>query len=96
MGDGEFVVVGVEAEERQVRMHDPDVDAVGVEILQNDLGVALGHAPSRLAVAGDRPSLESGCVQPSELPGAALYERLDLEVVLPDAAGRASSSAGAS
>ena len=28
MGDGELVVVGVEAEERQVRVHDPDVDAV--------------------------------------------------------------------
>ena len=50
------------------------------------LGVALGHPAARLAVAGDRPALEPGRVQAPEDPGAALDERLDLEVLLPDAA----------
>jgi hypothetical protein len=86
MGDGELVVVGVEAEEGEVRVHDPDVDAVGVEILHDDFGVALGHPPARLAVARDCPALETGGVQPAELGGAALHDRLDLEIVLPDSA----------
>ena len=84
VGDGQLVVVGVEAEERQVRMHDPDVDAVDVEVLEDHLGVALGHPAARLAVAGDRPPLEPGRVQSPEDPGPALDQRLDLEVVLPD------------
>jgi hypothetical protein len=84
MGDGQLVVVGIEAEERQVRVHDPDVDAVGIEVLNDHFGITLGHPPARLAVAGDRPALESGCVQPAELAGATLHERLYLEVVLPD------------
>ena len=65
-------------------MHDPDVDAVGVEVLEDHLGVALGHPAARLAVAGDRPPLEPGRVQAPEDPGPALDQRLDLEVVLPD------------
>ncbi len=86
MADRQLVVVGVEAEQRQVRVHDPDIDAVGVEVLQNDFGVALGHPAARLAVARNGPPLEAGRVQPAELGGAALHERIDLEVVLPDAA----------
>ena len=86
VGDRQVVVVGVEAEERQVRVHDADVDAVGVQILQNDFGVALGHAPSGLAIARNGPPLEAGRVQPAEFGSAAVHERLNLEVVLPDAA----------
>ena len=80
------MVVGVEPEEREVRVHDPDVDAVEVEILEDRLGVALGHPPAGLAVARDGPPVEAGCVQAAEDPRPALDERLDLEVVLPDAA----------
>ena len=80
------MVVGVEPEERQVRVHDPDVDAVEVQVLEDHLGVALGHPPAGLAVPRDGPPLEAGRVQPTEDPGPALDERLDLEVVLPDAA----------
>ena len=47
------------------------------------VGVALGHPPAGLAVARDRPPLEAGRVQPPELAGPALDQRLDLEVVLP-------------
>ena len=65
-------------------MHDPDVDSVEVEVLDDHVGVALGHPAARLTVAGDRPPLEAGRVQPPEDPGPALDERLDLEVVLPD------------
>ena len=49
-------------------------------------GIALGHAPARLAVAGDRPALEAGRVQPPEDPRPAFDEGFDLEVVLPHAA----------
>ncbi len=80
------MVVGVEAEERQVRVHDPDVDAVELEVLDDRLGVALGHASAGLAVAGDRPALEAGRVQAPEDPRTAFDERFDLEVVLPHAA----------
>jgi hypothetical protein len=86
VGDRQLVVVRVEAEEGQVRVHDPDVDAVRVEVLEDDLGITLGHAPTGLPVARDGPALEAGRVQAAELGGAALHERLDLEVVLPDAA----------
>ena len=47
------------------------------------LGVALGRAAAGLAVAGDRPALVAGGVQPAEDGGAALDEGLDLEVLLP-------------
>ena len=56
-----------------------------VHVLEDHLGVALGHPPARLAVAGDRPALEPGRVQPPEDPGPALDQRLDLEVLLPHA-----------
>ena len=65
-------------------MHDPDVDSVEGEVLEDHFGVALGHPPARLAVPGDRPPLEPGRVQSPEDPGPTLDERLDLEVVLPD------------
>ena len=65
-------------------MHDPDVDSVEGEVLDDDVGVALGHPAARLAVPGDRPTLESGRVESPEDPGAALDQGLDLEVVLPD------------
>ena len=86
VGDGELVVVGVQAEERQVRVHHTDVDTVEVEVLDDHLGVTLGHPPAGLAVARDRPSLEAGRVQPAEDARPSLDERLDLEVVLPDPA----------
>ena len=63
MGDGELVVVGVEPEEREIRVHDPDVDPVEGEILKDDVGVAFGHPAAGLTVAGDRPSFEAGRVQ---------------------------------
>ena len=47
-------------------------------------GSPSGIRAARLPVAGDRPSLEPGRVQPPEDPGPALDQRLDLEVVLPD------------
>ena len=56
-----------------------------VQVLEDDVGVALGHPPPGLAVPGDRPPLEARCVQAPEDPGPALDQGLDLEVVLPDA-----------
>ena len=53
----QLVVVGVEPEQRQVRVHHLHVDAVEVHVLEDELGVALGRAPAGLAVAGDRPAL---------------------------------------
>ena len=79
----ELVVVGVEPEQREVRVHHLHVDAVEVHVLEDDVGIALGRAPAGLAVAGDRPALVAGGVQPPEDGGAALDERLDLEVLLP-------------
>ena len=84
MGHGQLVVVGVQAEERQVGVHDPDVDAIEIEVLDDQFRVALGHPPTRLSVPGDRPPLEPRRVQHPEDPGPALDERLDLEVLLPD------------
>ena len=67
-------------------MHHSDVDSVGFEILNDHVRVALGHPAACLTVAGDRPPLEAGSVEPAEDPGPALDERLDLEVVFPDGA----------
>ena len=67
-------------------MHHRGVDAVEGEVLEDDLGVALRGAPAGLAVARDRPSLEARRVQTPEDARAALDERLDLEVLLPDRA----------
>jgi hypothetical protein len=39
-----------------------------------------------VSVAGDGPPLEAGRVQSAEDAGAALHQRFDLEVVLPDPA----------
>ena len=78
------MVVGVEPEEREVGVHDPDVDPVEVEVLEDQLGVTLGHPAPRLAVARDRPTFEPGGVQAPELPRPTFDQRLDLEVVLPD------------
>ncbi len=72
------------------------VDAVEVHVLEDQLGVTLGRSPAGLAVAGDRPALEARRVQAPEDPGAALDERLDLEVLLPDRRDRAGASAGGS
>ena len=83
MRQGQLVVVGVKTEERKVRVHHTDIDPVESEVLDDQLGVALGHPPARLAVPGDRPALEPGRVQSPEYPGSALDERLNLEVVLP-------------
>ena len=80
------MIVGVEPEERQVRVHHSDVDSVESEVLDDHLGIAFGHPPARLPVPGDRPSLEPGRVKSPEDPGPALDEGLDLEVVLPDPA----------
>ena len=79
----ELVVVGVEPEQRQVRVQNLGVDAVEVHVLEDVLGISLGCPPPGLAVAGDRPALESRRVQAPEDPGAALDKRLDLEVLLP-------------
>ena len=46
-------------------------------------GIAFGHPAAGLTVAGDRPPFEAGRVQAPELPGAALDQRLDLEIVFP-------------
>ncbi len=67
-------------------MHDPDVDPVGGEVLDDHLGVALRHASTGLAVARDRPSLEPGRVEPAEDARPTLDEWLDLEVLFPDTA----------
>ena len=83
MRHGQFVVVGIEAEEGEIGMHHPDVDPVEGEVLDDHFRVTLGHAAARLAVPGDRPPFEAGRVQPPEDPGPALDERLYLEVVLP-------------
>ena len=85
MRHGQLVVVGVQAEEGEIRMHHPDIDPVEGEVVDDHFGVALGHAAAGLAVAGDRPPFEAGRVQSPEDPGPALDERLYLEVVLPDA-----------
>ena len=86
VGHGELVVVRVQPEEREIRMHDTDVDPVEVHVLENQFGITLGHPPSRLAVAGDRPPFETRSVQTPEEPRPAFDEWLDLEVLLPDPA----------
>ena len=47
------------------------------------LGVAFRHAPAGLAIPRDRPAFVARRVQLAEDRGAALDERLDLEVFLP-------------
>ena len=64
-------------------MHHLHVDPVEVHVVEDVLGVAFRHAPAGLAVPGDRPALVARRVQLPEDPGAALDERLDLEVLLP-------------
>ena len=80
------MVVGVEPEQRQVRVQHLGVDAVEVHVLEDHLGVTFGGPTVGLAVARDRPALEARSVQAPEDAGAALDERLDLEVLLPDRA----------
>ncbi len=82
----QLVVVGVEAEQRQVRVHYLHVDAVEIHVLEDLLGIAFGRAALRLAIPGDRPALVARRVQPPEDARAALDERLDLEVLFPDRA----------
>ena len=84
VGHRQLVVVRVEAEERQVRVHDPDVHPVEVEVLEDQFGVTLGHPSPRLAVPRDRPAFEPRGVQAPELPCPTFDQWLDLEVVLPD------------
>ena len=60
MGHRQLVVVGVEPEEREVRVHHGDVDAVELHVLDDEIGIALGRAALRLAVAGDRPPGKPG------------------------------------
>jgi hypothetical protein len=83
VGHRQLVVIGVEAEQRQVRMHHLDVDAVEVHVLENDLGIAFGHPAAGLAITRDRPPLEPRCMQPAEDSRPTLHEWLDLEVLLP-------------
>ena len=83
VGHRQFMVVGVEPEEREVRVHDLDVDAVQRHVLDDLLRIALGHPPAGLPVARDRPAVETGRVQPPEDPCAALHHGLDLEVLFP-------------
>ena len=55
----QLVVVGVEPEQRQVRVHHLHVDAVEVHVLEDDLRVAFRHAPAGLAIPRDRPAFVS-------------------------------------
>ena len=80
------MVVGVEPEQRQVRVHHLHVDAVEVHVFEDVLGVTFGHPPAGLAIPGDRPALVPRRVQLPEDAGAAFDERLDLEVFFPDRA----------
>jgi hypothetical protein len=82
----QLVIVGVQPEQRQVRVHHLDVDAVEVHVVEDELRVAFGHPPAGLAIAGDRPPLEPRAVQAPKDARAALDERLDLEVLFPDRA----------
>ena len=66
-------------------MHHPDIDAVERQVLDDHLGIALGHAATGLAVPRDGPALEPGRVQAPEDPSAPFDQRLDLEVLFPDA-----------
>jgi hypothetical protein len=67
-------------------VHDLDVDAVEIHVLEDVFRITFRHPAPGLAVARDGPALVPGRVQLPEDPGAALDERLDLEVFLPDRA----------
>ena len=79
VGHRQLVVVGVEAEQRQVRVHHLDVDAVEVHVLEDELGVALGRAPAASGGSG-RPSSPrsracAACGRPGRRPRRAARSR---------------------
>ena len=83
--DRQLVVVAVEREERAVRVHQLGVDAVEIHVLEHALRVARMRRPVVMAVARHRPAFEAGRANASELAHAAGHERVDLEVLLPEA-----------
>ena len=67
-------------------MHHRGVDAVGREVLEDDLGDRPRGCAAGLAVREIRPPSNPGVCRRRKTRRTVLDERLDLEVLLPDAA----------
>ena len=67
-------------------MHQLGVDAVEVHVLDHPIGVAGVRGAVEVAVPRHRPPFEARRADTREVAHAALDERLDLEVLFPEAA----------
>ena len=67
-------------------MHDLRADPVEIHVVEHPLGLAGVRGAVEVAVARHGPTLETRRAHACEVAHAALHERFDLEVLLPEAA----------
>jgi len=78
------MVVRVQPEERQVRVHHLRADALAVHIVEDPLGITGVGRSVEVGVGRVRPAFEARRVQLAEVGSPVLAERLDHHVLRPD------------